>query len=299
MPPAYVTSIEVRRPDGSSIAVDVAGDRKGSPVLLCHGLADSRVSARLLAAAARELGLSIIAPDRPGTGDTDYRRLERLADWVDDARLVLDGCGTATSTAVVGISGGAAFAAACAGTLAERVHALVLISPLGDPAWGTRGMAIGQRLSLAVARRAPAFGGWFLDRLAILARRSPSLFLRIAATELPEVDRLALTRADAREPFLAGYLSAFRRGSRGVAQDLRLLTQAWGVALGAVRCPTWIHAGDADTTVPREHARRLRAEIAAARLHVHSGHGHFSLLPDEAAAILAPVARARTRHLAG
>jgi hypothetical protein len=49
--------MEVRRGDGSVIAVEVAGEQGAAPVLLCNGLADSRLSARLFTQAARELGL--------------------------------------------------------------------------------------------------------------------------------------------------------------------------------------------------------------------------------------------------
>jgi hypothetical protein len=56
-------------------------------------------------------------------------------------------------------------------------------------------MAAGQRMSLQVARHAPAFGGWFLGRLAILARRQPGLFLRLATSEMPDIDRRALAQA--------------------------------------------------------------------------------------------------------
>jgi pimeloyl-ACP methyl ester carboxylesterase len=72
--------MEVRRGDGSVIAVEVAGEQGATPVLFCHGLADSRLSAHLLTQAARELGLRVVAPDRPGAGGTDPRRLLRLAD---------------------------------------------------------------------------------------------------------------------------------------------------------------------------------------------------------------------------
>jgi hypothetical protein len=47
--------MELSRSDGSVIAVEVAGERGAVPVLLCHGLADSRLSAQLFPQAAREL----------------------------------------------------------------------------------------------------------------------------------------------------------------------------------------------------------------------------------------------------
>jgi pimeloyl-ACP methyl ester carboxylesterase len=268
--------MEVNRGDGSVITYEVAGEPDAAPVLFCHGLADSRLSARLFSQVARELGLRVVAPDRPGTGGTDPRRLRRLADWAEDAALVLDAV-RADSAAVLGVSGGGPFAAACAARMPGRVRSLTLVSPLGLPGWPTRGMAAGERLSLEIARHAPAFGGWFLGRLAALERRSPELFLRLATSEMPDIDRRALQQPGVRDPFLANYVEAFRHGSWGVAQDLRVLTRPWGFELGSIGVPTSIHHGDADTTVPPQHARLYAREIPDAQLRLHPGQGHFSI----------------------
>jgi pimeloyl-ACP methyl ester carboxylesterase len=142
---------------------------------------------------------------------------------------------------------------------------------------------------LQIARHAPAFGGWFLGRLAALARRSPRLFLRLATTELPGIDRRALAQPGLRDAFLANYTEAFRRGSRGVAQDLRVLTRPWGFELGSIAVPTVIHHGDADTTVPPQHGRLFADAIPGAQLQLHPGHGHFSIL-GAARQMLAPLA---------
>jgi pimeloyl-ACP methyl ester carboxylesterase len=280
--------MEVSRGDGSVIQVEVAGEQSAAPVLFCHGLADSRLSAHLFGRAARELGLRVVAPDRPGTGGTDPCRLRRLADWVADAVQVLDALG-ADSAALLGISAGGPFAAACAAQMAGRVRSLVLVSPLGPPSWPTRGMASGERLSLEIARHAPGFGGWFLGRLAALAGRSPRLFLRLATSELPGIDRRALGQPGLRDCFLANYIEAFRRGSGGVAQDLRVLTRPWGFELGAIQVPTVVHYGDADTTVPPQHARLFADAIPGAQLQLHPGHGHFSIV-GAAREMLAPLA---------
>jgi pimeloyl-ACP methyl ester carboxylesterase len=137
--------MEVSRGDGSRIAVEMAGEPGGRPVLFCHGLADSRLPAHVFGPAARELGLRLVAPDRPGIGGTDPRRLRRLADWVEDAALVLDAL-VPGPAAVLGISAGGPFAAACAARLPGRVGSLTLICPLGPPGWPARGMSPGQRL---------------------------------------------------------------------------------------------------------------------------------------------------------
>jgi hypothetical protein len=49
--------MRVTRGDGGVIAVEVAGEPDAVPVLLCHGLADSRLSALSFPAVAAECGL--------------------------------------------------------------------------------------------------------------------------------------------------------------------------------------------------------------------------------------------------
>jgi pimeloyl-ACP methyl ester carboxylesterase len=269
--------MELRRGDGSVIALDLVGQPDAAPVLFCHGLADSRLSAHWFGQAAAELGLCVIAPDRPGTGGTDPRRLGRLTDWVEDAALILDAL-QVDSVALLGVSAGGPFAVACAAGLPGRVRRLTLISPMGAPEWPTRGMAPGERWSLALARHAPAFGSWSLGRLGALARRRPQLFFDLAATSLPDVDKRTLREPGPRESFLISYAEAFRHGSWGVAQDLRVLTRPWGFDLGSITVPASIHHGDADTTVPLQHARLFAEVIPGAELQVHPGHGHFSIL---------------------
>jgi pimeloyl-ACP methyl ester carboxylesterase len=280
--------VDLRRADGSVIAVEVVGDQDATPVLLCHGLADSRLAARWFSQAASEQGVRIIAPDRPGIGGTDARWLRHVSDWAHDAAWVLDALRVETA-ALLGISGGGPFAAACAAVMPQRVRNLLLVSPLGLPHWSTAGMAPGQRLSLTVAGHAPSFGGWSLGRFAALARYSPELFLRLSGTALADADNRALLRPATRNAYLASYREAFRQGSWGTSQDLRLLTRPWGFDLDAIDVPTVIRHGDADITVPIRHARLYAASIPNARLDVRPGHGHFSIL-DEDREILAVLA---------
>jgi pimeloyl-ACP methyl ester carboxylesterase len=279
--------MELLQAGGRVIAVEVVGERKATPILLCHGLADSRLAALSLAREAAELGLCVIAPDRPGMGASDRRPLSQVADWAEDAVLVLDALGI-DSAALLGISGGGPYAAACAARLPARVRSLTLVSPLGQPSWPASGMAPSERFGLALAALAPGFGGWAMGRLADLARSWPELFLRLAATAQPEADVRALSEPAMRDSFLSCYIEAFRHGSWGVEQDLRVLTRPWGFDLGTITVPTWVRHGDADTTVPLQHARRYAEAIPGARLQIHPGDGHFSIL-SHARDILAPV----------
>lgn len=268
--------MQVRRPDGGAIAVEVVGAPDALPVLFCHGLAESRLAAHRLAAAAYRLGLRIIAPDRPGIGGTDPVRLGRVVDWVRDAGQVLDALGIGAAH-LLGVSAGGPYAAACAARMPGRTCRLTLVAPLGAPEWPTTGMAPWQRRSLRLGARAPWFAGWFLSRLVTLDRRTPRMYYGLVTAEMPGADRRALARPDLWDDFRANYAEAARQGGRGIAQDMRLITHPWGFEPSEITVPTVIHHGTIDTTVPLDHGRRYAAAIPHARLEIHPGHGHFSL----------------------
>ncbi|MDQ6861361.1 MAG: alpha/beta hydrolase, partial [Verrucomicrobiota bacterium] len=52
--------------DGAQIAYEEYGGAEGTPVLFCHGWPSSRSMAQLAHDAAREIGVRVISPDRPG-----------------------------------------------------------------------------------------------------------------------------------------------------------------------------------------------------------------------------------------
>jgi pimeloyl-ACP methyl ester carboxylesterase len=67
-----------------------------------------------------------------------------------------------------------------------------------------------------------------------------------------------------------------------------VLSQPWSFQLAAIRVPTSVHHGEADTTVPPGHARLYAEAIPGAQLQLQPGHGHFSILAA-AGEMLAPL----------
>src|SRR5262245_60209455 len=100
------TTIQVK--PGRPLEVHEYGDRRGHPVCLLHRLRGPQHQASDIADAAREAGLRIIAPNRPGVGRSEFvgrqSPLEAVPDIEELARaLQLD------EFSVIGISGGAAY----------------------------------------------------------------------------------------------------------------------------------------------------------------------------------------------
>src|SRR3954469_17708384 len=66
---------------GQQIAVDETGDPHGHPVFFFHGWPASRLQGAGFSVEAPQLGLRILAPDRPGIGLSTPQPGRRLLDW--------------------------------------------------------------------------------------------------------------------------------------------------------------------------------------------------------------------------
>src|SRR5882762_10659282 len=89
---------------GGSVAVSEYGAKSGAPIFFCHGWPSSRTMAELTHAAARELNLRIISPDRPGVRNSSLQRERKLLDWPPLLAELADKMGI-SQFRVLGISG--------------------------------------------------------------------------------------------------------------------------------------------------------------------------------------------------
>src|SRR5205823_442469 len=101
------------------VAFEEYGDPNGEPVIFCHGWPSSRTMARLTDEPARDLGIRIISPDRPGISRSSLQLNRKLADWPRVIERVLDHVGISQFRALA-ISGGAPYAYAMAATIDRK-----------------------------------------------------------------------------------------------------------------------------------------------------------------------------------
>ncbi|MFY9975973.1 MAG: alpha/beta fold hydrolase [Chromatiaceae bacterium] len=256
---------------GRRLAFSDIGDAQGDPVVYCHGFPSSRREALLLEPTARGCGVRILAPDRPGCGDSDHQPGRGLDDWAGDVAALADHLGLARF-AVLGVSGGAPYALACAWRLPTRVSACALVCPLGPVYLGEilSAMAWPSRLLLGSAQRAP----WV----------PPLLFGGLVALARPEVK--AILGAAVRD--------AMQHGARGALEDVRLYTSPWGIPLHEIQHAVHLWHGESDGTVPIAHAHWYEQHLSRPRAHYLPAEGHYSLPLRHAGAILASLVETET-----
>jgi len=264
---------------GQILAWAEYGDPGGTPVLYHHGWPGSRLEARLAHGTALALGLRIIAPDRPGYGASTQTASRTLADWSSDAEALVNHLGI-DSFAVIGISGGAPYALACAAALPARVTQVCLVSPMGpvDDDAALRDFDPLRRASLRLAaRRSPLMYGLLRRAVGPLIALNADRFVAALAKSCGPVDRATLERAEVQAEIAASFREGLRRSAAGAARDLELYAAPWSIALARIRAPIDLWHGDADGIIPIWLARRLATQLPTATTRFLPGEGHYSL----------------------
>jgi pimeloyl-ACP methyl ester carboxylesterase len=268
------------------------GRPDGIPLVFCHGFPSSRLAGAVLDAEAHALGVRVIAPDRPGHGLSDYKRRRRIGQWPSDLASLADALGL-RPFAVLGLSAGGPYAAACGALIPERVTAIGIASgsaPRKAPAAGTIG---GIRFVSGIGRHVPSLRRFFLRRTAKTVGRDAARFLDRATAKLAPADRAVFQNAELRRLFADDLREAFRQGGRGPAADARAADKRWGFRLEQIRVPVWLWHGQEDRHVPPAVGRYLAERIPGSRAMFYRAEGHLSTFVNHAAEMLKALAGGR------
>lgn len=278
----------VALPDGRSLGWSEFGAADGIPVFYFHGWPSSRLEGAFLDEPARQQGIRILALDRPGFGLSSHQEDRRIVDWPFDVARVADALGI-DEFRIVGMSGGAPYAAACGASLPDRVRGVALVSGLGplNAPECLDGMDPGIRLFFVLAKKSP----WILElQVGVLAKTVAKaergyFFLKVLG-RLSKPDRLLETHE--RNVWMDSriYNEAFRSGTAGPLHDARLAVAPWGIDLGGMKIPVRIWHGELDYVDPPAMGRILAERIAGARSTFVAYEGHFSLAVKQSEAIL-------------
>jgi pimeloyl-ACP methyl ester carboxylesterase len=206
----------------------------GPVVMFFHGCPDTRRMAMTGEEAAREVGVRLLAFNRPGYGSSTPAESTHTSVARDAAQL-LD-LWDIDSVAVLGMSTGGPYAAAFAATYPSRTTRLGLVS---SPAMTT---ADEGNPDDATERLGPEFMAW-RQRIDPDDEDDEALAARFLA-ELPAPDA-ALCRPLGDETVAAMVWESLVR-PEGYLRDAALLLRPWDFDVGDVRCPATVWVGEDD-----------------------------------------------------
>ena len=221
----------VRARDGRHLMVERLGDPRGRPVFLLHGMPGSRLGPAPRGMVLYQRKTQLITYDRPGYGGSERLAGRCVADVVEDVRAIADSLGL-ERFAVVGRSGGAPHALACAALMPERVTrtaALVGLAPWGaDGLDWFEGMAASNVLAYSTAAADPdGLAESFISRSAVI-RQNPVRLIDDLRRELTDSDRVIVNDAGIRSMLLRNYREGLRTSAYGWIDDAIALCTPWG-----------------------------------------------------------------------
>ena len=265
-----VTETDLELDDGRTLHVydadpGGAGDRLA--VLWHHGTPNLGPPPEPLLPAAARLGIRWLSYDRPGYGGSTPHPGRDVASAAADVASVADALGIGRF-AVMGHSGGATHALACAALLPQRVLAAVCGSGLAPYHAEGLDWFAGMAAAGAAELRAAARGRAALEDHLASAEFDPELFT--------PADHAAL--AGAWSWLIAVVEQAMEGGLGGMVDDDLAYVAPWGFDPGQVRPPLLLLHGGQDRMVPSSHARWLARHIRPAELWLRPDDGHVSVL---------------------
>src|SRR3954468_19360054 len=263
----------VALPDGRTMAYAEWGDPEGRPVLGCHGSPSSRLERHVEDPHDYvRWGVRFVVPDRPGFGLSDPQPGRRVRDWPADVRVLLDDLGV-DRFAVLSLSGGAAYALACAHEFGDRVSTVGVLggAPPPDVPWPWPRWVPGP---VRTAAHRPARAALLQPVFAPLAVR-PALIPRYLQLRLNAADRRVIGRPAVRRVLATTFTEGMRNGPAALAEDRALLFRPWGFPLASVRQHVDVWHGTQDWQVPVALGRVLTAMLPSCTGHWFAGEGHF------------------------
>jgi pimeloyl-ACP methyl ester carboxylesterase len=271
----------IKLENGAVIAFEEYGNANGEPVIFCHGWPSSRIMARLTDEPARDLGIRIISPDRPGICGSSLQPDRKLTQWPHLVERIADHLAI-RDFRMLAISGGAPYAYATAAAMPDQLRAIAIVAgapPITEVS-DTNALLPLYRWMLALYRTRPQL----LRRLFYLAR--PVLSLRPPVRLRPLVLKMLLLRpcdaeslrdAAAFEAIFESQRRAWRASAEGVIADAQIYAEPWGFALEDVRVPVRLWHGKQDRAFSIHLAEEMAKRLPNCKARFVDDAGHYSL----------------------
>ncbi|MCI1188193.1 alpha/beta hydrolase [Hymenobacter sp. DH14] len=276
-------SLTVRLPDGRTLGLTRHGDPAHRPVVFHHGFGSSGLELPNDPALLARLQLQVLAPDRPGVGQSSVFRALTFPSFADDVVAMLDALGIAGPVGVMGWSVGGVHALALAARHPARVAAGQLLStclPLGERAayphlsrlwkllrWGQVGFPWLNRTTFL----------WLSRQWQHRPDRTIDWFIRLMFSEEARVT--TRFRALLRDAAVAG----FAHHGRGVYDDAQAWCRPPGFRIEDVRAPVRLWHGQADGVWAPGNIPYLAQRLGGAPVHLLPSQGHMLYLENWAA----------------
>jgi len=270
--------------DGRVLGFDDVGDPRGVPVLFVHGSPDSRRARHPDDDLARDLGVRLVAVDRPGAGLSTANPTGTVGSFADDA-IVLAGHLGIDRWRPFGWSAGSTFTLAIAARHPDRVERVAVAAGLVPfEAYATPGIldqADGGRHMVAElgAELGPTGLAEMAAPMLVPHPCDAALALEYVSESADPHRRAQLDSVPGSlEAMAAGVLDSVAQGLDGVFRDLELQVEPPDVEWSDVTAPVDLWYGGLDSAAPAAFGRWWADRLPSANLLIDEEAGHLVAL---------------------
>ncbi len=262
--------------DGRTLAFTDAGAPGRLPILYFHGAPGGRLDAAVVEDQLAAAGVRVVSADRPGYGGSSPSPGRSMSDWPRDIAALADHLGI-DRFAVMGLSSGGPYVAACAALLGDRVVAAASIAGVSDMGWSAayeEWPDDDEKTIMQIGDEDKALA-WCEDRYGADGARFFD-----APLDLSLPDTALFTDEAFMAAIMPSFIEAFRQGVGGFAQDITVQGRPWPFDVASITCEMRVYHGEQDTLVPVSHGRHTAEIIKGSTLEVFPEHGHISMVTE-------------------
>lgn len=265
--------------NGATIAVAEYGAPDGVPVIFCHGWPSSGTMAELTDSAARELGLRIISPDRPGISGSTFQPNRTLNDW-PPVLAALANHFAIEKFHVLAISGGAPYAYSAAWAMPERVRAIAVVSgapPIADLGDHSGLLRLYRWMLKLRGKNRELLRMLFYAARPFASRRIPIRLRPLVLKFLHPTDAAVLRESAAFESCFESARRAWRGSVDGVMTDAEVYAEPWGFRLEEIGVPVRLWHGKQDRAFSFRVIEEVAKRLPNCTARYVDNAGHYSL----------------------
>ncbi|MCG3221823.1 MAG: alpha/beta hydrolase [Candidatus Heimdallarchaeota archaeon] len=263
--------------DGRKVSYLDIGDPKGTPILYFHGSPGSRYEALFAEKSAISNNLRIIAPDRPGFGDSDFKPNYSLLDYNNDIIEIVDQLNV-SKFGTAGVSGGGTIVLSLAYEYSNRLLFAIDISGYA-PVHKTelsKIMAPLDKLFIRIGKISPRLFKLAYSYMGRIARKkSPQKFSKMLKSAYSEQDAEILQDEEMAKFLKVDMEEAFKNGADGPSWDAINLYSDWGFKLQDINFKIHLFHGIEDITVPLKFAEYKAEHLQNSSYTEYKNEGHF------------------------
>ena len=265
----------LKLPDGRQLCFAEYGAPKGQPIFVFHGNPNSRLLWGVIPGSPFLPNVRLIAPDRPGFGQTDFKKdITTLQNWPNDITALADSLGI-KKFAVFGPSGGGPYALSCAWKIPERLTSVGIFASVGPFIPETdKNIAAPVRMMWAKAPKLPGLFKLQMKLFAWLARKYPKLYIKMVLKEFSETDRKDYERLNIAELIQVDRNEGYRQGGIGTWYDA-MIPANWPIPLNEIKTKVYLWQGEEDISVPLSMGQYMAGKLPNCEAKFIKGVGHF------------------------